>query len=43
MKFMLETRVNEWKDRCNLHFQAKSSHFNSEIMSFHKRSLPILV
>ena len=32
IKFMLETHVNEWKFRCNLNFQAKSSLHNNELM-----------
>ena len=32
IKFLLETHVNEWKFRCNLNFQAKSSLHNNELM-----------
>ena len=43
IKFMLESRVNEWKYRCNLPFQVKNNHDNNEIISFHKRALLIIV
>ena len=42
IKFMLEPHVNEWKYRCNLYFQGKSSDHNNEFMSFYKRALLII-
>ena len=43
VKFMLETRVNKWKYRCELNFQPKIILHNNEYMSFHKHFLLIIV